>query len=102
MCLKIINKHTVKGTYFFDYGKAFLLEASRAGADVMAENNIDFKYSSYVQDILGPMCFDYGFDPFRWVCTSGKSEDLDKTDQIAMEVLQKVMENSPPEIQLQM
>ena len=97
-----INKHTAKGTYFFDYGNAFLLEASRAGADIMAENNIDFKYSSYVQDILGPMCFDYGFGPFRWVCTSGKSEDLDQTDRIAMEVLQGIMENSPEEIQLQM
>jgi len=97
-----INKHTAKGTYFFDYGNAFLLEASRAGADVMDDNNIDFKYKSYVQDILGPMCFDYGFGPFRWVCTSGKSEDLDKTDQIAMEVLQEIMENSPKEIQLQM
>ncbi len=97
-----INKHTTKGTYFFDYGNAFLLEASRAGADVMANNQIDFKYKSYVQDILGPMCFDYGFGPFRWVCTSGKPEDLDKTDQIAMEVLQGIMENSPEEIQLQM
>ncbi len=97
-----INKHTAKGTYFFDYGNAFLLEASRAGADVMAENKIDFKYSSYVQDILGPMCFDYGFGPFRWVCTSGKAEDLDKTDQIAMDVLQNMIENSPEEIQLQM
>ncbi len=97
-----VNKHTATGTYFFDYGNAFLLEASRAGADVMAENNIDFKYSSYVQDILGPMCFDYGFGPFRWVCASGKPEDLDQTDQIAMEVLQKIMENSPEEIQLQM
>ncbi|MBP0903260.1 urocanate hydratase [Mariniflexile gromovii] len=97
-----INKHVSRGTYFFDYGNAFLLEASRAGADVMAENNIDFKYPSYVQDILGPMCFDYGFGPFRWVCTSGKPEDLDKTDEIAMEVLQKIMKNSPEEIQLQM
>jgi urocanate hydratase len=97
-----INRHTEKGTYFFDYGNAFLLESSRAGADVMAENNIDFKYPSYVQDILGPMCFDYGFGPFRWVCASGKSEDLDKTDEIAAEVLQKIMKNSPEEIQLQM
>ncbi len=97
-----VNNHTAKGTYFFDYGNAFLLEASRAGADIMAENGIDFRYSSYVQDILGPMCFDYGFGPFRWVCTSGKPEDLDRTDQIAMEVLQKIMENSPEEIQLQM
>ncbi len=97
-----INNHTAKGTYFFDYGNAFLLESSRAGADVMAENGIDFKYPSYVQDILGPMCFDYGFGPFRWVCASGKPEDLDKTDQIAAEVLQEIMENSPEEIQLQM
>ncbi len=97
-----INKHTEKGTYFFDYGNAFLLEASRAGADIMAENGIDFKYSSYVEDILGPMCFDYGFGPFRWVCSSGKAEDLDKTDEIAMEVLQEIMEKSPKEIQLQM
>ena len=97
-----VNKHTDKGTYFFDYGNAFLLEASRAGAVVMAENNIDFKYPSYVQDILGPMCFDYGFGPFRWVCASGKPEDLDTTDQIAAEVLQEIMENSPEEIQLQM
>ena len=97
-----INNHTKKGTYFFDYGNAFLLESSRAGADVMAENNIDFKYPSYVQDILGPMCFDYGFGPFRWVCASGKTEDLDKTDEIAATVLQEIMENSPEEIQLQM
>jgi len=97
-----INKHTAKGTYFFDYGNAFLLESSRAGADVMAENGIDFKYPSYVQDILGPMCFDYGFGPFRWVCASGKSEDLDATDEIAATVLQEIMENSPEEIQLQM
>ncbi len=97
-----INKHTAKGTYFFDYGNAFLLEASRAGADVMASNNIDFKYPSYVQDILGPMCFDYGFGPFRWVCTSGKSKDLDKTDKIAGKILQEIMMQSPKEIQLQM
>lgn len=97
-----VNKHTAKGTYFFDYGNAFLLEASRAGADVMAQNNIDFRYASYVQDILGPMCFDYGFGPFRWVCTSGKTEDLDATDTIAMEVLQEIMKKSPEEIQLQM
>lgn len=97
-----INKHTAKGTYFFDYGNAFLLEASRAGANVMTENGIDFKYPSYVQDILGPMCFDYGFGPFRWVCASGKAEDLDSTDEIAATVLQEIMENSPEEIQLQM
>ena len=97
-----INNHTKKGKYFFDYGNAFLLESSRAGAYVMAENKIDFKYPSYVQDILGPMCFDYGFGPFRWVCASGNSEDLDKTDAIAAIVLQELMENSPEEIQLQM
>jgi urocanate hydratase len=98
----LVNQHTAKGTYFFDYGNAFLLEASRAGADIMAENQIDFKYQSYVQDILGPMCFDYGFGPFRWVCASGKASDLDKTDEITIQVLQEIMENSPEEIQLQM
>lgn len=97
-----INKHTAKGTYFFDYGNAFLLEASRAGADVMAENNIDFKYPSYVQDIMGPMCFDYGFGPFRWVCTSGKPEDLQKTDLIASQVLEEMSKTAPNEIQQQM
>ncbi|MDH0674208.1 urocanate hydratase [Empedobacter sp. GD03861] len=97
-----VNKHTAKGTYFFDYGNAFLLEASRAGADVMAENGIDFKYPSYVQDIMGPMCFDYGFGPFRWVCTSGKPEDLQKTDEIACQVLEEIMLHSPQEIQQQM
>lgn len=97
-----INKHAEKGTYFFDYGNAFLLEASRAGADVMAENGIDFKYPSYVQDIMGPMCFDFGFGPFRWVCTSGKPEDLQKTDEIACQVLEEMMKNSPKEIQQQM
>lgn len=97
-----VNNHTAKGTYFFDYGNAFLLESSRAGADVMAENGIDFKYPSYVQDILGPMCFDYGFGPFRWVCASGKSEDLDRTDEIAAEVLSEIMRTSPEEIQQQM
>ena len=97
-----INKHTAKGTYFFDYGNAFLLEASRAGADVMAPNHIDFKYPSYVQDIMGPMCFDYGFGPFRWVCASGKSEDLAKTDEIACQVLEELMKTSPDEIRQQM
>jgi urocanate hydratase len=100
-----INRHTEKGTYFFDYGNAFLLEASRAGADVMAENPTlgrEFKYPSYVQDIMGPMCFDYGFGPFRWVCTSGKSDDLQKTDEIACNVLEEMIKNSPEEIQQQM
>ena len=100
-----VNKHTERGTYFFDYGNAFLLEASRAGADVMAENpslGREFKYPSYVQDIMGPMCFDFGFGPFRWVCTSGKPEDLQKTDDIACEVLEDIMKSSPKEIQQQM
>jgi len=99
---RAINKHTAKGTYFFDYGNAFLLEASRAGADIMAENGIDFRYQSYVQDIMGPMCFDYGFGPFRWVCASGNSKDLEKTDLIACEVLEEIMKNSPTDIQQQM
>ena len=100
-----INKHTAKGTYFFDYGNAFLLEASRAGADVMSDNPTlgkEFKYPSYVQDIMGPMCFDYGFGPFRWVCASGNPEDLAKTDKIACDVLEEMKKNSPLEIQQQM
>ncbi|MEN9400962.1 MAG: hypothetical protein RL632_2065 [Bacteroidota bacterium] len=97
-----INAHAAKGTYFFDYGNAFLLEASRAGADIMANNGIDFKYPSYVQDILGPMCFDYGFGPFRWVCASGNPDDLKKTDEIACQVLEEMMLRSPEEIQQQM
>ena len=97
-----INKHTDKGTYFFDYGNAFLLEASRAGADVMALNGIDFKYPSYVQDIMGPMCFDYGFGPFRWVCCSGNPEDLEKTDAIAQAVLEEMMRTAPNEISQQL
>lgn len=97
-----INKHTEKGTYFFDYGNAFLLEASRAGAAVMAENGIDFKYSSYVQDIMGPMCFDYGFGPFRWVCASGTAEDLSTTDKIAAEVIESLLETAPADIRQQM
>ena len=97
-----VNKHTEKGTYFFDYGNAFLLESSRAGGDVMAANHIDFKYPSYVQDILGPMCFDYGFGPFRWVCASGDPKDLEKTDAIACHVLEEMMHNSPEEIKQQM
>ena len=99
-----INKHTAKGTYFFDYGNAFLLEASRAGADVLdnTDPNREFRYPSYVQDIMGPMCFDYGFGPFRWVCASGKPEDLLKTDQLAKEVLDRLMQEAPHEIQQQM
>ena len=97
-----INKHTAKGTYFFDYGNAFLLESSRAGADIMAEDGINFRYSSYVQDIMGPLFFDYGFGPFRWVCTSGNPEDLALTDKIAAETLEKIRINSPDEIKSQM
>ena len=100
-----VNKHTAKGTYFFDYGNAFLLECSRAGANVLSENPTlgrEFKFPSYVQDIMGPMCFDYGFGPFRWVCASGKPEDLQKTDELACEVLEELMKNSPGEIQQQM
>jgi len=97
-----INKHAAKGTYFFDYGNAFLLEASRAGAEVMADDKINFKYPSYVQDIMGPMCFDFGFGPFRWVCTSGKETDLDFTDQLAGNVLEEMARNAQPEIQSQL
>ncbi|NAS10465.1 urocanate hydratase [Poritiphilus flavus] len=100
--VEAINRHTEKGTYFFDYGNAFLLEASRAGADIMAANGLDFKYPSYVQDILGPMCFDYGFGPFRWVCTSGDARDLEKTDAIALSVMKSIREDAPEVIQQQM
>ena len=96
-----INTLSERGMYFFDYGNAFLLEASRAGANILNEKG-DFKYPSYVQDIMGPMCFDYGFGPFRWVCSSNSEEDLAKTDKIASEVLEEIMKNSPEEIQLQM
>ncbi len=110
-----INKHTAKGTYFFDYGNAFLLEASRAGAKVYKDENgqlvdaskmqderAEFAYPSYVQDIMGPMCFDYGFGPFRWVCASGSEDDLRKTDEIATQVLEDLMKDAPEEIQQQM
>ena len=99
---EFIKNHTDKGTYFFDYGNAFLLEASRAGADVMSNDGINFKYPSYVQDIMGPMCFDYGFGPFRWVCTSGDINDLNKSDEIACEVLERLIKSAPEEIQQQM
>ncbi len=97
-----INKQTKRGTYFFDYGNAFLLEAGRAGADVFKEGSEDFKYPSYVQDIMGPLCFDYGFGPFRWVCASGKSEDLDKTDSIAAEVIEQMLKEAPADIKPQL
>ena len=97
-----INKLTAAGMYFFDYGNAFLLESSRAGADIMAPNGIDFRYPSYVQDIMGPMCFDYGFGPFRWVCTSSLPEDLEVTDNLAMQVLEDIAKDAPAEISQQM
>lgn len=97
-----VNALSKNGMYFFDYGNAFLLEASRAGADIMNQDGDGFIYPSYVQDILGPMCFDYGFGPFRWVCTSGKEEDLAMTDKLAQEVLAEIKSNSPEEIQQQM
>ncbi len=99
--VKAINLLSEKGMYFFDYGNAFLLEASRAGADIMKDAE-HFKYRSYVQDILGPMCFDYGFGPFRWVCTSGESNDLDITDAIALQVLEEIYKTAPPEIKGQL
>jgi urocanate hydratase len=113
--IEAINKHSQKGTYFFDYGNAFLLEAARAGAKVFKNENGDFvnvsqtndenpiwAYPSYVQDIMGPMCFDYGFGPFRWVCASGKEDDLHHTDAIATKVLEKLKQEAPPEIQTQL
>lgn len=97
-----INKCVARfDTYFFDYGNAFLLESSRAGADIMKPEG-GFKYPSYVQDIMGPMCFDYGFGPFRWVCSSGDPKDLAKTDEIAARVLEEIKTHSPKEIQQQM
>ena len=99
--VEIINKHVERGTYFFDYGNAFLLEASKAKADIIKKDG-SFKYPSYVQDIMGPMCFDYGFGPFRWVCSSGKQEDLDKTDQIACEVLESLVKKASSDKKQQM
>lgn len=96
-----INKHTEKGTYFFDYGNAFLLESSRADAAIAGDDK-EFRYPSYVQDIMGPMCFDYGFGPFRWVCASNDPEDLKKTDQIATNVLERLASDAPERIQQQM
>ncbi len=96
-----INTLCERGMYFFDYGNAFLLEASRAGADILKSDG-SFKYPSYVQDIMGPMCFDYGFGPFRWVCTSGNPDDLDKTDEIAGNVIEKLAFEAPDEIKQQM
>ena len=96
-----VNALSEQGMYFWDYGNAFLLEAGRAGADVLNPDG-SFRYPSYVEDIMGPMCFDYGFGPYRWVCCSGKPEDLATTDRIAREVLESMMETAPPEIMQQM
>ena len=99
--VEIINKHVEKGTYFFDYGNAFLLEASKAKADILKKDG-NFKYPSYVQDIMGPMCFDYGFGPFRWVCSSGEQKDLDITDEIACSVLEKLSKTASNDTKQQM
>jgi urocanate hydratase len=99
--VEAINRHTKRGTYFFDYGNAFLLEASRAGADILKPDG-EFRYPSYVQDIMGPLCFDYGFGPFRWVCCSNDPADLAITDTIAAETLEHIMESSPDQIKQQM
>jgi urocanate hydratase len=100
--VKAVNALVENGMYFFDYGNAFLLESSRAGAEIMAADGEHFRYPSYVQDIMGPMCFDYGFGPFRWVCASGDGADLDKTDAIAQEILEGLMAKAPEEIRQQM
>ncbi|HQB19371.1 MAG TPA: urocanate hydratase, partial [Bacteroidales bacterium] len=99
--VKAINQLTDRGMYFFDYGNAFLLESSRAGADILNADG-SFRYPSYVQDIMGPMCFDYGFGPFRWVCTSAKEEDLDTSDRIAMDVLNSIAQTVSADIKQQM
>ena len=95
-----INTMCEQGMYFWDYGNAFLLEASRVGAAVLNEDG-SFRYPSYVEDIMGPLCFDYGFGPYRWVCTSGDPDDLRKTDEIAAEVLQSMLSDAPPSIRQQ-
>ncbi len=96
-----INRLTARGMYFFDYGNAFLLEASRAGADILTPDG-KFRYPSYVQDIMGPLFFDYGFGPYRWVCTSSRAEDLAVTDALAVEVLEEILRTAPVEIQPQL
>ena len=98
-----INKLCKRGMYFWDYGNAFLKEAGDAGADIWKdESKKQYKYPSYVEDIMGPMCFDYGFGPFRWVCASGKKSDLEKTDMLAASVLEKMLESAPSEIKSQL
>lgn len=98
--VKAINALTAQGMYFFDYGNAFLLESSRAGADVMKSPGV-FRYNSYVQDIMGPLCFDYGFGPFRWVCCSNNPKDLEITDSIAASVIESLLKEASSEIRLQ-
>lgn len=99
---RAINQHAARGTYFFDYGNAFLLEASRAGAEVKSSDGSGFRYPSYVQDIMGPVCFDYGFGPFRWVCTSGKSSDLQFTDALAEKLLLEMIDAADDDIRQQL
>lgn len=99
--VEAINRLTAKGMYFFDYGNAFLLESSRAGADILREDG-SFRYPSYVEDIMGPLYFDYGFGPFRWVCMSEKPEDLAKSDSLAVSVLRELAEQAPDDIRHQM
>ena len=101
--VKAINSMTQKGMYFWDYGNAFLKEAGDAGADIWADKKKGtYKYASYVEDIMGPVCFDFGFGPFRWVCLSGKTKDLDKTDKIAAKVIKKMLEGAPDQIKGQL
>ncbi|HPI67865.1 MAG TPA: urocanate hydratase [Bacteroidales bacterium] len=99
--VQAINKHTERGMYFFDYGNAFMLEASRAGADIIRPDG-EFRYPSYVQDIMGPLFFDYGFGPFRWICCSNKAADLEITDSIAVKTLERLLAESPERIRMQM
>ncbi len=99
--VKAINTLAHQGMYFFDYGNAFLLEAKRAGADIGGQRGGEFRYPSYVEDIMGPMCFDFGFGPFRWVCTSGDPQDLATTDRLAAEVMEAMLKEAPPEIHQQ-
>lgn len=100
--VQAVNTLVDKGMYFWDYGNAFLKEAGEAGADIFGDKPSGYRYASYVEDIMGPMCFDYGFGPFRWVCCSGDIEDLNTSDEIAGKVLHRLLEDAPPEIQGQL
>ena len=95
-----INTMAERGMYFWDYGNAFLLEASRVGADVVNDDG-SFRYPSYVEDIMGPLCFDYGFGPYRWVCTSGDPADLKRTDEIAADILRSMRDGAPDDVRQQ-